>query len=383
MLGVEHQALGLIRQLAADGIPCVLADEDRYGVARFSRYAKRTLRCPRYLSKAFPAWLKQVASQHGLEGWSLIPTHDEQVLQISRHLTDQDFPFRYAGPDRNTFETLYDKRRSHLWAESLGLEPPRSFLPETKRDRPDSEELAYPFLVKPAIKENFKKQTNQKAILVRDEAQLEALLSGTLEPVPAQELIYQELITGRSEHNWSYAGFFVRGEPIAAFTARRTRQHPPDFGRASTFVEAVHDPEVEERSLAALRSLQYTGLAEVEWKRDSATKRLRYLEINARSWGWHSLSEDVVGNLATMVHHYLSGQKLGHIKPTYGGSWVRYLTDLPVGVHLWRTGDLSAREYVASLRARDLQICEWASNDVLPFFLQPLLLPYLLITRGY
>ena len=51
-------------------------------------------------------------------------------------------------------------------------------------------------------------------------------------------------------------------------TARRHRQHPSDFGRASTFVETVDLPELAEPSIQFLEAVDYYGLVELEYKQD-------------------------------------------------------------------------------------------------------------------
>jgi predicted ATP-grasp superfamily ATP-dependent carboligase len=208
------------------------------------------------------------------------------------------------------------------------------------------------------------------------------LLDADLAEVPIEHLIYQELIPGGGENQWSYAGFFVDGDPVAAFTACRLRQHPPDFGRASTCVLARHDEEVEQLSRKALKALKYTGLAEVEWKRDARDGGLRFLEINARSWGWHSLSARVVGNLPLMLYNYLVEGRAAPVGPVYGASWTKWITDLPVVAHLMATGRLSPAAYARSLRG-GLVSCDWDAGDPMPFILQFTLLPYLVWKRGY
>ena len=105
-------------------------------------------------------------------------------------------------------------------------------------------------------------------MVVNSELQLEALLTGQFSALDIHEILYQEIIPGGGAQQWSYAGLFVQGNPVAAFTACRLRQHPPDFGRASTYVVAEYNSEVEEESRKIMAVLQYTGLGEVEWKRD-------------------------------------------------------------------------------------------------------------------
>ena len=104
----------------------------------------------------------------------------------------------------------------------------------------------------------------------------------------------QELIPGSGRdgdgEQLSYAALCRRGAPLAqVVAARRTRQYPPDFGRASTFVETIEEPEVEEMSRRLLGHLGFDGLVEVEFKRDPRDGELKLLDINPRVWGWHTL----------------------------------------------------------------------------------------------
>ena len=80
--------------------------------------------------------------------------------------------------------------------------------------------------------------------------------------------------------------------------ARRRRQHPPDFGRASTFVETLEEPEARGALRAhALRKIGYDGLVELEFKRDPRDGSFKLLDFNARTWGYHSLGSGGRGRL--------------------------------------------------------------------------------------
>jgi predicted ATP-grasp superfamily ATP-dependent carboligase len=139
---------------------------------------------------------------------------------------------------------------------------------------------------------------------------------------------------------------------------------------------------VEQQSRRVLAALEYTGLAEVEWKRDPRDGALKFLEVNARCWGWHSLASRVVGNLPKMLFDYLVYDRLCPVEPRYGSRWVKYITDVPVAIDLCRRGELRWRDYFRCV-AGDTVCCEWDCRDFRPFFLQFTLLPYLLWKRGY
>jgi D-aspartate ligase len=382
LLGNEYQSLGLLRQLSAVGLKCVLVDQDKYGPARFSHYHAKFHRSPAYQSDSFWPWLSNLAKVNGYRGWLLIPTDDEQVRQLAEHLDEVLTVFRYAGLDWGVYQHLYDKRLSHVFAQKLGLPVPKTFIPNSRTELPDHNDLEFPVIIKPAIKREFQRYSNKKAILASSPAHIREILDEQLQGVPIEHLLYQELIHGGGDAQWSYCGFFIEGEPMAAFTACRRRQKPPDFGRSSTYVIASYDPEVERLSRKLLSETQYTGLAEVEWKRDARDGRLKFLEINARCWGWHSLASQVVGNLPWMLYEYLVRGVSQHVEPRYGPKWVKWITDIPVSFHEWSRGKLTLREYLDGLKGETVS-CEWDSSDPLPFFMQFALLPYLYRKRGY
>lgn len=381
ILGNEYQALGLLRQLRPHGIPCTLVDQDRWGPARLSRYRCRFHQSPRYADARFWPWLEQLAQDNGYAGWVIMPTDDEQVRQLAEHYEGCRTLFRYAGPSWNTFRLLYNKRLTYAWAQELGAPVPETFAPAHRHDTP-GDDLPFPLIVKPAIKREYSRYSKKKAIRVDSPAQLERILSQDLQAVPVEDLLCQEIVPGSGASQWSYAGFFVEGQPVAAFTACRRRQHPPDFGRASTYVVARPEAEVEQWSRRLLAALGYTGLAEVEWKRDTRDGRLKLLEVNARCWGWHSLASRVVGNLPMMLYDYLVYQRVRPVEPHYGARWVKWITDVPVAASLLSRGELNLRDYMRSVGG-NIVCCEWDQGDPFPFFLQFALVAYLALKRGY
>ncbi len=267
---------------------------------------------------------------------------------------------------------------NYRWCIEQGIRSPVSYLPKAHEDLPDSQ-LEYPFIVKPAFKRNFKQYSKAKAVVVNSRSQLEGLLAGQFSALDIHDLLYQEIIPGGGKQQWSYAGLFVHGDPVAAFTACRLRQHPPDFGRASTYVVAEHNPEVEAESRRVMSALQYTGLGEVEWKRDPRDGQLRFLEVNARCWGWHALAGPVVGNIPRMLYDYAHGQTMEWVTPSYGARWVKHITDIPVVLDMWRHHDLTFAGYFKSLQG-NLMSCEWEWSDPAPLFLQALLIPLFIQT---
>jgi D-aspartate ligase len=74
--------------------------------------------------------------------------------------------------------------------------------------------------------------------------------------------------------------------PHSTLTARRSRQHPREFGRAASYVETVELPEIEELPERFLKAIHYHILVEIEYKRDPRDGKYKLLVVNARAWGF-------------------------------------------------------------------------------------------------
>ena len=123
--------------------------------------------------------------------------------------------------------------------------------------------LTPPFAIKPAIKEHFFYATKAKAWRANSHAELRTLFQKASELAPCEEIMVQELIPGGGSQQFSYCAFFRDGEAVGKMVVRRRRQHPLQFGRASTYVETLDIPILEELSERFLRAIDYYGLVEV------------------------------------------------------------------------------------------------------------------------
>ena len=99
----------------------------------------------------------------------------------------------------------------------------------------------------------------------------------------------QDLIPGDGQQQFAYCAFFKEGKAIGSMVVGRRRQHPPEFGRASTFVETIELAPLEELSERFLRAINYYGLVELEYKLDPRDGQYRLLDVNGRTWGYHTL----------------------------------------------------------------------------------------------
>jgi predicted ATP-grasp superfamily ATP-dependent carboligase len=165
-------------------------------------------------------------------------------------------------------------------------------------------------------------------------------------------------------------------------TARRRRQHPPEFGRASTYVETVEEPEVEALALRLLRGMGYYGLAEVEFKRDPRDGRFKVLDVNARTWGYHTLGRAAGVDFPALLFADQAGERVTQCRARPGVRWVRLVTDLPTGVLEVASRRVGLMQYLRSVRDADAESV-FCRDDPMPGLAELALVPYLAVKRGF
>jgi predicted ATP-grasp superfamily ATP-dependent carboligase len=117
------------------------------------------------------------------------------------------------------------------------------------------------------------------------------------------ELMIQEVVEGPDTAKLVYLSCYGRsGERLASCMVRELRTDPIDFGSAS-LVEPVDDPETDALCDRFLRGIGYSGVCEIELKRDSRDGRVKMIEANPR----YSVTADAA---------YYAGVDLG---------WLHYL----------------------------------------------------------
>ncbi len=380
VIGGDHPGLGIARSLGRRGIPVYVID-DQLSVSQFSRYVNRVVRVKdlRHEVCAVESVL-EVGQRYGLEGWVLFPTRDETVAAFSRHRGRLAEFFRVTTPEWETVRWAWDKKNSYELAEQLGIPVPRTYNPRTEREL-EALHSRLPLAVKPAIKENFFYATGAKAWRAETPAQLLHLYRKAAKQIRPEEIMVQEIIPGDGQRQYSYCAFFRDGQAQGTLIAKRLRQHPREFGRAATYVETTEVPEVAELSERFLRAINYYGLVEIEFKQDHRDGQFKLLDVNARTWGFHSLGAAAGVDFPYLLYADQVGESIGKSAAKGGVGWLRLITDLPtVASGLW-DGEISLGSYWESLRRTGVESV-FCAQDVLPSLAELFLLPYL-VTKKY
>ena len=381
IVGGHFLSLGAARSLAKHGIPVYVLDSGLC-VAQFSRHVRRFFKCPPEKDEGrFVEFLLQVATERNMEDWVLFPSTDESVRILAQHRERLSGHYVVTTPPWDVVKFLYDKRLTYQLAMQQGVPVPEIYNTGGVDDLV-SLNLDFPVVLKPAISPHLSSVTKKKAYRANDMQELVNLYDMMAAIMDPSEILIQELIPGRAENLFSFVGFFKDGLTVAGFSARRPRQHPMEFGRASTFVETVNVPELERLATQLLQGIAYSGLAEVEFMYDQKDERFELLEVNPRIWGWHTIAIRAGLDLPHIAYADAVGKefKVGPVRE--GVKWVRLVTDIPTAALEILAGRLTVRQYLASMFGDTEFAVLWLS-DPLPFGADLFLVPYHIKHRGF
>jgi len=381
VVGGDYQGLGIVRSLGRRRIPVCVIDDEK-SVARFSRYTTHSVTVPslRGDRQSVDAIL-DIGKRLGLRGWLLYPTRDETVAAIAHHRSELSEFFRVATPGWETVKWAWDKRNTYQLANELGIPTPATWYARCVEDL-EQVTMDPPFAVKPSVKELFFYATKAKAWRANDRTQLRALFLRAQEVVGPGEVMIQDLIPGDGCQQFAYCAFFKAGEAVGSMVVRRRRQHPPEFGRASTFVETIELPILEELSKQFLRAIDYYGLVELEYKLDPRDGKYRLLDFNGRTWGYHTLGLAAGVDFPYLLFVDQAGESVPICRAKVGVRWIRLLTDLPTGLVEILKGRQDCLAYLRTLKDFDIESVI-SREDPLPGLAEVALFPYLCVRRGF
>jgi D-aspartate ligase len=379
-VGGYHPGLGVVRSLGRRGIPVHILD-DQFSVSFFSKYVTRVTRVAdlRDDRKTVDAVL-ETGRRFNLKGWVLFPTRDETVAAFSRHRDELSTFFRVTTPEWNTVRWAWNKKNTYELAERLNIPCPQTFNPRSQAElEPLYSKL--PLAIKPAVKENFFYATGAKAWRANTRQELNDLFDRASKQLRPEEILIQEIIPGDGRQQLSYCAFFRDGRAHSALLARRMRQHPREFGRSATYVETVDVPEIEELSERFLKAINFYGLVEVEYKQDPRDGKYKLLDVNARTWGFHSLGGPAGVDFPHLLFADQLGQPVSNFRARAGVGWLRWITDVPVVLSDMLHGSMTLGDYLRSLRNTRTESV-FGRDDVMPSIAELLLLPYL-VSKKY
>jgi predicted ATP-grasp superfamily ATP-dependent carboligase len=363
VLGGNFVGLGIARSLGAHGIQTWVFDSDRSkSIAQFSRYTTRFVETKEAITDA----LLREGQKHRLNGWVIYPVADEYVetVSVNHELLSSIYRVTTAPPGVTRF--ALDKRQTYHRASELGIAAPWTSVGNSLAEL-EAEGIPYPVILKPAINHHFFPQTNIKALPVDNPSDLQRAFAQMSKYILPNEILVQERIPGGGENQFSFCGIFKDGHAYASLVARRTRQYPVDFGNASSFVETADQSIVGSAGRLFLESIGFDGIAEVEFKFDPRDGKYKILDVNPRTWGWHTLGKAAGIDFAYLLWRQAVGLPVTPIETHCKAAWIREITDF-VAIVKSRNRTAEIKRLMSAICSGEFTSATFSLLDPVPFF---------------
>lgn len=363
VLGGNFVGLGIVRSLGRRGIRVWVIDADRSKtIAQFSRYTTRFIETKEPITEV----LLREGREHNLNGWVLMPVGDEYVEILSANREALSAIYRVTTAPLDVTSFALDKRQTYRRADELGIAAPWTAVGNSLADI-ESETIPYPVILKPAVNHHFFPQTNIKALPADNAAELQRGFAQMSRYIKPDEILVQERIPGGGENQFSFCAVCQNGRAYASLVAQRGRQYPVDFGNASTFVFTTDQPVVEESGRRFLESIGFDGLAEVEFKFDPRDGKYKILDVNPRTWGWHTLGKAAGIDFPYLLWRQAVGLPVTPIETHRDAAWIREITDF-VSIAKSRSPMAEVKKLLRAVFSRKLTSATFSFTDPVPFF---------------
>ncbi len=357
--------LGMMRSLAALGVPVHCLEHRSLSLAGASRYCAGKVRAGddgRPVNQPSEQILRDLlnAGRRLGEGTVLVAGSDEWALFVADYADELGSVFSFPRVSPGLVLELGSKLGLQRLAERHGVPTPRAAIPSSIEDlEMISQTLEYPVMVKPVLS-----RPGLSVFLATDRDELLARFRRHPDP---RDLMLQEYIPGGDEAVWMFDGYFDADSAcLFGLTGQKIRQHPAKMGICTLGV-CSYNQELVSLTQRFLAEAGYRGPVDIGYRYDHRDGRYKILDVNPRLGGAFRLFVDANGlDVARAMYLDLSGQEVPAVAPAEGRRWLVETADVIAFKHYRRLDGLRARDWVRSLLSVD-ETASFSWSDPLPF----------------
>lgn len=309
VLGLETQiGLGIVRELGRSGIPVIGIAQSESAIGLKSRYLIRGIVVDQPRSDELLQCLQRLGEEYCEASLIAVSETNLNWLLSNRSRLGR---LRPVLPRLEALEIVLDKQKTLTIAKEIGIQVPLSAEPQSIDDFDAlAEKFSYPVVLKwkdpnsigPLLSQYkipmLKAEYAQNAVELRTIGQRYAKIG--------KWPLVQEYCAGTGLGQFFY---MHNGKALRRFQHLRIAEWPPEGGFSSVCdsIPVTEHTELQEQSIALLRAIGWEGVAMVEYRFDSLSKRAVLMEINGRFWGSFPLAVQCGAGFALLAH-YIQGQ---------------------------------------------------------------------------
>ncbi|EMA56192.1 ATP-grasp protein-like protein [Halococcus thailandensis JCM 13552] len=299
---ISIKSLACVRSLGRHGVRTIVASEFETPPAAHSRYCDELVAIPSPHEDllAYKDALVSLAARPDV--WTIVPTREEVAYLLSKHRAEFAEHVAVGWPTFESLRTVHDGYRLAEHAADVGVPVPETrLLTEISDWNPDYIVKQRYSILTPDYADFLGprecKWNGVEPIYLESgvEPDIDAIVGTMLGEVP----VVQEVVRGTE---YSFRALYDHGTPVATSLRRQVRGKTY-AGGASVFRELTRDPALEELARRLLDSLDWHGVATVQFIKNEETDETTLVEINPRIWS--SISLDIRAGADFPYHYWL------------------------------------------------------------------------------
>jgi D-aspartate ligase len=378
-----QNSLGIARSLGRVGIPVYAVQRNRFTPSGVSRYL-----AGKFLWRTDPQdrdrFLEEMAKIGKLldRPTILVPADDLSAILIAENAAELGSQFIFARPPAAWPRALANKRRLYEMCHQLGIACPHTAFPSSRGELLDlAAHIQFPTVVK-ATEPWLLPSSIKSTAIVSGPQHLIEHFDNFWQQAPTTTLMIQEMIPASSAEDWFVHGYCDhRSNPVAIFTGVKLRSYPA-FAGPTTLGRAVRNDALRQLVIELFSTIGYHGIMDLDFRFDRRHGRYNLLDFNPRIGAQFRLFVDRDGlDVVRVLHLDLTGRSVRSGPQIEGRAFISETHDLLASFSYFRGGDLSMKEWLLSLRGV-AQGAWWASDDLLPFFLTCMWMPFRVASRA-
>lgn len=343
--GRSRASLAIVRSLGKQGIKVIAGESMPICSTFYSKYVQKKVIYPdpdRYPDQ-FADFMYDFVQNNDLD--MIMPVRDSTTLTLSKYKQRFSPYVKIPLADYDTLTIGRDKAQTIRLAEELNIPHPKTTYDEDPDFERIKKEFSFPVVIKPR-----ESSGSRGIVYIQSPDALEDAYIKTR--TRFGKLMVQEFIPYGGAYGTSM--LLNHGEVRAFFSHKRLREYPISGG-PSTLREGIRDPKLERYAADLLSSVQWHGVAMVEFRMDSRTGEYKLMEINPRFWG--SLALPIFSGVDFPYLLYRMGME-GDVEP---------VSDYPVGMRsrwlifgdiLWLLGSPNKMKAIPEfMKFRDKNLC--------------------------
>ncbi len=348
VLGGTENALSIARHLGRRGVT-VRISGNAGNLGMRSKFCRESFLIHDQQS-AVEFWSALLLSDNtSLYGHIIFACGDDAVEFLAQHRQELEAHYILDDYIPEIQNAMLSKKRTLELAQTIGVPTPNFWvihdLDDVKKIRG---QIQFPAIVKPIYSHKFQRVFKRKFFIINDsfdelEEKADLVLKEGL------EIMIVELIPGPDSLLCSYFTYVDKSDrELYQLTKRILRRFPVNRGGA-TYHITEWIPETADLGRKFLKGIQFRGMGNIEFKRDTRDGELKLIEVNARFTAVQELLVKCGMPTDLIIYCHLTRQPLPEIESYKQFSRMWYpLQDFRAFLELHSRGELSFLGWIRS-----------------------------------